>query len=182
MAHGIYGNLMGPEEVDSSKIRCSVIPIRGDYGDEMSYTNPKTMDMMATILEVRLTGLECCSAEEKNQITHCYHRGPGIQLLSPDSVVPARPLHNGFPATTIEKSLSLLSEWLQTCQQFHQYPCNNYKPKESLDTKLDRIRLIDVEERRLVEQHPTCISYAALSYVWGQDQASHTVRCVPHLI
>jgi hypothetical protein len=101
--------------VDPSKVQVAVNPIRADYHEEMKYIDEKTRDMVGTRLEVRLFPLEGLSKLEQDVVLH-HHCGNGIQVLSPNSVDPARPLLNGYKATTTSNSLDLLRKWMETCQ------------------------------------------------------------------
>lgn len=156
--------------VDPTKIRVNVHMFRADYDEEMKYTSSETLDMVATRLEIRLNPMEPLSDQEKGSILQ-HPRGAGIQLLSPDSVDPARPLLNGHEATTTSNSLELLAKWLKTCVQSHTLESNKenrsqpyFRPAAS---EYD-IRVIDVNQRTVVEKNPEEIDYAALSYVWGK--------------
>jgi len=130
-------------------IQCALRPVRFDYGEEMKYRETKTKNMLATRLDVRLSGMSGASKEVLEEIDLWRPRS-GIQLLSPDSVGPSRPLLNGFQATSIENSLRLLSNWLKGCHEHHEGTCH---PKDlaSLGSVLERIRVIDIHGRNLVE-------------------------------
>ena len=173
--HDIYGDdhrhpwpAHGNEE-DASKIRCSVSPIRADYGGGISYENSATQDLIATILCVELSPSADCPETEADRI-RMYGRGPGIQLLSPDSVDPNRPLHNGFLMTDVEASLALVSKWLTSCKGCHQATCRSEDNRRPV---LQIIKVIDVIKRQVIEKPLSSISYAALSYVWGRDQTAY---------
>lgn len=162
------------DECDPSKVRCALVPVRIDYYEDTKYLHAETKAMLATRVEVRLFGMTGCSEEESHLIER-HSRGSGIQLLSPGSVDPARPLLNGFRATTMENSLALLSRWIKTCHEHHNESCQFEKNTVSqFESRPYRIRVIDIWERKLVDYDPTCISYAALSYVWGQDKNEYT--------
>ena len=155
--------------VDPSKVQVTVRPVRADYREEMRYLDEKTRDKVATILEVRLSPLEGLSAKETDLVRH-HDRGNGIQLLSPDSVDPARPLLNGYRATTIANSLDLLQKWMNTCVESHTLRSQRgtcSRPYFHSAAVEYGIRVIDVEHRTIVERNPEEIEYAALSYVWS---------------
>lgn len=154
--------------VDPSKIRVDVYPYRADYGEAMNYTNRETRDMLATRLQPRLYPLEGLS-ERGN---YWGLRGNGIQLLSPDSVDPARPLLNGYKVTTTSKNLELLQQWMNTCVESHALDSKGHacrRPRFHDTASEYGIRVIDVKQRIIVESNPEEIDYAALSYVWGKD-------------
>ncbi|KAG6365754.1 hypothetical protein INS49_007365 [Diaporthe citri] len=152
------------EQPDPPRVRCYLRPVRADYYEETKYTAKETRDQVATLVMVTLLGVEGCSAEEENRI-RCHHRGNGLRLLSPHSVDPSRPLLNGYRATSLAQSLTLLSSWIKTCCHSHQDTCG--LSGRSQQHRLDRLRLIDVAARTLVHADPEVCSYAALSYVWG---------------
>lgn len=177
--HDLYGQdrshpwAYSGDECDPTKVRCSLRPIRVDYYEDTRYQNAETKAMLATRLEVRLSGMPDCSKEESDLIKS-HARGPGIQLLSPESVDPARPLLNGFRATTVHNSLALLSKWIKTCHEHHKESCQPEQTATShFESRPDRIRVIDVRERKLADHDPTTITYATLSYVWGQDREEY---------
>ena len=168
--------------VDPSKIRVKVHVYRNDYGEEMRYINKETRDLVASRLEARLHPLEGLSDREKYLVTQHY-RGNGIHLLSPDSIDPARPLLNGYKATTTNNSLDLLQKWMRTCVESHTLEsnrktcCQPYFHKEASEFG---IRVIDVNQRTIVESDPAKIDYAALSYVWGKQDAEDVDLKVQH--
>jgi hypothetical protein len=166
--------------VDPSKIQLSVQAFRHDYYGEMSYVDEETQDKVSTILKVRLDPIERLSEKEKSLITHRSH-GNGIQLLSPESVDPARPLMNGYKYASIDNNLELLGQWLGTCVTKHSIEAEAENCRRPLfhgdDARPDYgIRVIDVHERTIVEKTPEEIEYAALSYVWD---AAHRNSKVP---
>ncbi|KAK2599718.1 hypothetical protein N8I77_011450 [Diaporthe amygdali] len=152
------------EQPDPSRVRCCLRPERADYYEETRYMAKETRDQVATLVQVRLVGVDGCSTEEEDRIRMCY-RGNGLRLLSPDSVDPSRPLLNGHQATTLTQSLPLLSDWIRTCFSSHRDTCG--LSDVSHQNKPGRVRLIDVASRTLVYGDPEVCSYAALSYVWG---------------
>lgn len=160
-------NLWYDSEVqpDPSRVRCCLRPERADYYEETKYMAKDTRDQVATLVMVELMGVDGCGAEEENRI-RSHHQGNGLRLLSPHSVDPSRPLLNGYRATTLTQSLTLLFDWIKTCCHSHQDTCG--PSDRSQQNKLDRVRLIDVASRTLVHADPEVCSYAALSYVWGQ--------------
>ncbi|KAK8003103.1 peptidase M16 inactive domain-containing protein [Apiospora arundinis] len=106
-AHDAVDSAWYHGECDPAKVRCYLWAIRADYEEDTEYLTHDTEDLMATRLEIRLNGNNACSKEELSSIKRISD-GSGIRLLSPDSVVPARPLLNGFCATSFDKSLDLL--------------------------------------------------------------------------
>jgi hypothetical protein len=157
-------------DFDHSKVKVNVHPIRADYHEEMKYTNRETRDMVATKLEARLQPMDGLSARETYSVFH-HRRGNGIQLLSP-VVDPARPLLNGYCVTTLSNSLELLQKWMSTCVESHAIGSKGGACSRPYfhDTGTEYgIRVIDVEQRIIVERNPEDIGYAALSYVWGKD-------------
>lgn len=153
------------EQPDPSRVRCCLRPERADYHEETKYLAKETRDQVATLVMILLLGIDGCSTEEDHRIRHHY-RGSGLRLLSPHSVDPSRPLLNGYRATTLTQSLTLLSDWIKTCCHSHQDTCGLSEITQQ--NKLERVRLIDVASRTLVNGDPEVCSYAALSYVWGQ--------------
>ena len=147
-------------------------PIRFDYHEEMKYIDEETQDMVATLLEVKLAPMEGMSGKEKSLIVH-HACGNGIQLLSPSSVDPTRPLLNGYKAKNRSDELALLRQWMDTCVEKHTLKIGTGScrrpPFRGVDPGRDiSIRVIDVQHRRVVEQKPEDIEYAALSYVWDE--------------
>jgi hypothetical protein len=179
--HILYGNAEAPlrdsqyfhdKGIADDEVQCMLYPIRQDYMEEMQYENPRTRDLVATEMKIRLRGTQDCSPEKAEMIIdgHVYV-DCGFQLLSPGSVDPERPIANGFPVTTMERNLELLSQWLQTCQDTHNETCQGglFSTTHS-PTGLDRIRVIDVQSRTISECNIAGLEYAALSYVWGMNK------------
>lgn len=169
-------NVFGEESayVDPSKVRVTVRPIRADYFEEMRYANKETLDKVATILHLHLVPLEGSdlSKKEKGLIMN-HKRGNGIQLLSPDSVDPARPLRNGYPYTNTAASLELLRGWMETCVGKHTLASGKCRRPEISNSHAHahserNIRVIDVQNRAIIPRQPGEVEYAALSYVWSQ--------------
>lgn len=169
-------NVFGEESayVDPSKVQVNVRPIRAEYFEEMKYANKETLDKVATILHVRLVPIKGSdlSQKEKGLILH-HRRGDGIQLLSPNSVDPARPLKNGYPYTNTTANLELLRGWIETCTGKHTSESGKCRQPEILSSHTHghserNIRVIDVQTRIIVPRQPGEIEYAALSYVWSQ--------------
>ena len=154
------------EQPDPSRVRCCLRPERADYDDQTKYMAKETRDQVATLVTVRLLGVEGSSPEEEGRI-RSHYRGNGLRLLSPHAVDPSRPLLNGYRATTLTQSLTLLSDWIKTCCHSHRDTCG--VSDISQENKLDRVRLVDVASRTLVDLDPHVCSYAALSYVWGRN-------------
>ncbi|KAK8031118.1 hypothetical protein PG990_000852 [Apiospora arundinis] len=148
-AHDAVDSAWYHGECDSAKVRCYLWAIRADYEEDTEYLTHDTEDLMATRLEIRLNGNNACSKEELSSIKRISD-GSGIRLLSPDSVVPARPLLNGFCATSFDKSLDLLKY-----------------------IGLEAIQVIDVRDRSLEAFYPRLIKYVSLSYVWGDARDAH---------
>lgn len=149
-----------------SRVRCCLDPMRADYFEETRYTAQATRDQVATMVTVRLAGVDGCSTREADHIRRHYC-GNGLRLLSPDSVDPNRPLLNGYrAATTLTQSLAQLSGWIKTCCHSHQDTCE--LPDLTPQNRRGCLRLINVALRTLVSRDPETCAYAALSYVWGQ--------------
>ncbi|KAH9210639.1 heterokaryon incompatibility protein-domain-containing protein [Leptodontidium sp. 2 PMI_412] len=170
--------------VDPAKVQVSVQPFRADYHEEMRYADEKTRDKVATLLEVRLSPLKgaVLTDVERDLVRH-HRRGYGIQLLSLDSVDPARPLQNGYQYTDTETSLKLLRGWMDTCVEKHasdtgasvcRPPSLSTSPSEQ-----HKIRFIDVNKRSIIRKRPEGIEYAALSYVWSQARSEIPSLDVP---
>lgn len=155
-------------------VQCSLMPFRADSHEDTRCNNDSTAAMVATRLQVGLSPMP------GDRERHCegpnsglrYIRSYGIRLLSPGSVDPARPLLNGFRATTMQNNLALLSQWLGTCCDHHTGSCRS--AKSGADSTPALIRVIDVAQRKLVSRDPAAIVYATLSYVWGQNREDHT--------
>lgn len=147
-------------------MQCYLRPYRADSGHDTTYISEETREKVATIVQVRLRGVDGCSKEEADLIKTYTHGNCGIQLLSPGSVDPSRPLLNGFQATTMARSLELLSGWIKACRESHHDTCGRSTWDEQ--PRLNNIRLIDVKSRELVTKDPNSVEYVALSYVWGK--------------
>lgn len=102
-----------------------------------------------------------------------YESLEGIQLLSPDSIDPARPLQNGFLAPSTEDSLGLLRAWIDECKEHHHTTCHPAETVPNPRVLPARLRAIDVRSHAIVEVNPTVSQYATLSYVWGDSTASY---------
>ncbi|KAI1861135.1 hypothetical protein JX265_009754 [Neoarthrinium moseri] len=101
----------------------------------------------------------------------------GIQLLSPGSVYPVRPLRNGYQVTNLQTSLTLLAKWVKTCDEYHADTCRNFTVLKDVNTSVSIIQVIDVSTRALVEVRLTDAKYATLSWVWGRfDTAVSMLR------
>ncbi|KAK8059007.1 hypothetical protein PG994_009455 [Apiospora phragmitis] len=171
--HSAFDPAYYHKECDPAKIQCCLRALRADYLEDTSYQNPSTQEMMATKLQVRLVGSDTCSWRELS----CMSRiplGSGIRLLSPESVFPARPLLNGFCAMGLERGLSLLKQWIGTCETDHTDTCQ-FNPLDCMPPGmgLDSIRVIDVRDRSLRAFDPRLIKYATLSYVFGEAGDEH---------
>ncbi|KAF7540697.1 hypothetical protein G7054_g1204 [Neopestalotiopsis clavispora] len=177
--HVLYENADAPRRylqdlhdqgIAEDEVQCMIHPIRQDYMEEVKYENPRTRDLVATEMKLQLRGTQDCSPEKAPLILAAPFP-EGFQLLSPDSVDPARPLANGFPVTTMERNLELLSQWLQTCQNTHKDTCEQgLFSTTSSPAGLNRIRVIDVQSRSISECNIAGLEYAALSYVWGMNK------------
>ena len=89
-----------------------------------------------------------------------HKAGPSIceDSASSDDIV--FPYSGRLQPTTID--FGLPRKWLQICRSEHSRRCVQHK-----DTKIEIIRLIDVEEMR-VEVRQSIPCFVALSYVWGR--------------
>jgi hypothetical protein len=181
--HEVYGPetssglLSPPNDHDPAKIQVSLIPIRVDENEtDAKYVSAKTRAMLATRVAYELSGKPGCSPMDYIWINNNSqdNNSAGIQLLSPD-VAPYRPLLNGFRASTMQNSLKLLSQWIETCHEHHKETCGLRQDVVRLYSRLDQIRLIHVLTRELIEHDdPGATEYATLSYVWGQDTDEYT--------
>ncbi|KAK4450592.1 heterokaryon incompatibility protein-domain-containing protein [Podospora aff. communis PSN243] len=174
VAAGSYDNLAAI--TDTANILVTLRPESPDWGNEMSFEDERTKRMMGSRLTVQFSGLP--GADDSEAITVEVRRWAppaGIQLLSPESVVPERPLNNGYRATTMEESLRLLGTWIQGCEEHHGETCRRgVEITEGEERILPRqIRAIDVANQTLVEIDPAVAQYATLSYVWGTDSAAY---------
>lgn len=157
---------------DLTKIWCILYPLRIDYTEDTKYVGDRTKEMLATRVEIRLKAAEDSSQKEES-FAQRHLSGPGILLLSPESVDPARPLLNGFRAGSVQNGLLKLSEWMRTCHQHHK-ECNHLESNKGSALEPSQIRVIDVRERKLVDRDITTVTYAALSYVWGQGHRQYS--------
>jgi hypothetical protein len=159
------------EEFDPSKVLCAITPIRADENEEMLYADENVKELIATNLQVKILPMEGLSQQITAMIGRGYPFETCVQLLSPDSVDPARPLLNGYPATRMDASLSLLRNWMDTCVASHGTNCERASDNDFVFEF--GIRVIDVENLMLVDTDLAGIQYAALSYVWGSDQSQY---------
>ncbi|KAK3318737.1 heterokaryon incompatibility protein-domain-containing protein [Apodospora peruviana] len=155
---------------DPADILCELVAQRVDCIDEMQFADPKTCNKLATRLEIQFSGLDHTSDDVKQDVRR-FRPGAGIQLLSPGSVDPARPLQNGYRASTMDESLRLLGNWLKGCEEHHRETC---RFDDDVRTQVSRrIRAIDVRTRHLVEIDSGSTRYTTLSYVWGTDSEAY---------
>lgn len=183
--HTLYGsidaplpdprNWMGEESTkpDEGQVLCYLTPIRSDWDEEMTYVNRETSDYISTTVLVRFDGTADCSEDQRDSIVRGMVLTAGFQLLSPDYVDPKRPLMNGYPITDMKASLDLLAQWLQSCRTKHKGICHDLDVPEAInqDSVISTIRAIDVSTRA-IQEHPIAeIEYAALSYVWGENDS-----------
>jgi hypothetical protein len=151
-------------------VRCVLRPVRRDYGEEMQYEDSDVTNLIATKMEIRLHQTPGCSRDETKSI-RMGSTGHGFQLLSPGSVDPARPLMNGFPVTTMERNLELLSQWFHTCRDSHKeiFRAPSLPTTASLGG-ISTIHAIDVQSRTISELNLANTEYAALRYVWERSK------------
>ncbi|KAK8136610.1 HET-domain-containing protein [Apiospora sp. TS-2023a] len=162
--HGGIDSAYHYEEWDPAEIRCHLGAIRADYGEDISYQNLNTQEMLATWLQVRLVANDPRPDKRSSPIRWQSWRA-GIRLLSPESVVPTRPLLNGFRATSLKRGLGLVKQWIGTCENDHIDTCQFNSPNDLPFTiGLDSIQVIDVRNRCLRSFDPKLIKYATLSY------------------
>lgn len=128
--------------------------------------------MLATRLAVQFGCLPHV-AKDIHRVIRSYIISQGIQLLSPDSIDPARPLQNGFLATTMDDSLRLLRTWIDECEDHHHTTCRPIETVPGSRVLPARIRAIGVDSHALVEIDPAVSQYATLSYVWGENTAAY---------
>lgn len=182
LKHIVYEDSSQPTQLkyasNHSFLRVKVSTFRTDFYEELNYINKKTRDMVATRLRVHTYAMEGYTGVVPEGFLKCGATpaepyNSGIQLLSPDYVDPARPLLNGYLATTMSNNLDLLKKWMNTCIESHTTTsegirgtcCRTYSPDTNFK---DEIKLIDVESRMILRRDPTMNDYAALSYVWGR--------------
>lgn len=159
----------GHKEPDPTRVQCYLRPYRADYSEDTTYINRKTRDQVATIVQVCVRSVEGCCQGESDLIQSYIGSRCGLQLLSPDSIDASRPLMNGYQATTLARSLELLSGCIQTCQKSHKRTCGT--PTWNQQPGLESIRLIDVAFTGTGCQGPRnfALYRVALSYVWGKN-------------
>lgn len=178
--------LEGGEEMDAnileqvsdicapSDIEVRLWPERVDRADETVFQSHKTDELLATRLAVRLKGLPHIAQEARDKLIKYSYPSAGIQLLSPDSIDPTRPLRNGFLAPSADDSLGLLRTWIHECKEHHRHTtCHPLKAMPGSSILPAHIRAIDIASRALVEIDPAVSQYATLSYVWGDSTASY---------
>lgn len=148
---------------------------RVDRRDETAFADEETSELLATRLAVRLAGLPHVAQDVRDKLADCLpDTAEGIQLLSPDSIDPTRPLRNGFLAPSTDDSLGLLRAWIHECKEHHRHTtCHPTKPMPGSSILPAHIRAIDVASHALVEIDPAVSQYATLSYVWGDSTASY---------
>ncbi|KAK0750533.1 heterokaryon incompatibility protein-domain-containing protein [Schizothecium vesticola] len=157
-----------------SNIEVRLWPESVDRMDEMVFDSYETDEQLATRLVVRLVGLPHVALEVRDDVQKYYPSG-GIQLLSPDSIDPTRPLRNGFLAPSMDDSLGLLRTWIDECKEHHRTTtCHPIDIMPGSPILPAHIRAIDVSNHALVEIDPAVSPYATLSYVWGDSAASYT--------
>ncbi|KAK6221337.1 hypothetical protein LQW54_001436 [Pestalotiopsis sp. IQ-011] len=162
--------LSSKADFDPIHARCTFTPFHAEYDEGMQYLNDATRDLVATKLVVRLWATEDCSEEEAEKIDlYGAAFGDGIKLLSPGSVDPARPLCNGFPSTTTQNSLILVSQWIKACDDHHKGTCQDFRLPPGAQGSMSTIHVIDVNTRALVDIEMMQTGYAALSWVWGKS-------------
>lgn len=72
-------------------------------------------------------------------------------------------------------NLEVVKAWVQSCEQWHGSECIDTAPWKTSDFGVPFIRMISLDEYRLIET--ACPpSYAALSYVWGPATVFKTIR------
>lgn len=155
---------------DTSHIKVCIQATRADNSSDMRYIDEGTQDKVATKLTIFLDALRGLSGADESNIVR-PSRDHGIQLLPPDSINPARPLMNGYEHAGHGNSLKLLCQWMDTCVEKHKDESEAGSCRRphfcAPDARPDYgIRVIDVQNRTVVEKGPGEIDYAALSYVW----------------
>ena len=134
-------------------VMCYLSPYRSDYYEEGFYEDVKTRESISTTVSIRLDGRAECSEDQRRSIREILDFSAGIQLLSPDSIDPQRPLMNGYPIANTKASLKLLSQWLHTCRIGHGDTCHDTDIPEAIDedTMIGSIRVINVKTREIQE-------------------------------
>ena len=88
------------------------------------------------------------------------HRGDSVCLMA-DDVKDGRTL-GGRKLARSEVNIEIVKEWINRCATLHGSCC-----EPVLTEKLQQIRLVDVEERKIVKFPGGPCDYVAASYVWG---------------
>jgi hypothetical protein len=154
------------EEPDPSKLRVFLKSIRVDYREEMRYHANNTENLVAMQVITRFSPVD-----EKFEYSTRYGRDNSFCLLSPETINPKRPLRNGFRATTLREHLRLVEKWIGECEKHHHDTCKLLQLQKSLPSiGLKNLKVIDVRTKHSVECEIANISFAALSYVWGDNQ------------
>lgn len=97
-----------------------------------------------------------------NDIRFAMMTGPAIAMETQCAPLDRRTMNARPLNSTLD--LSILSRLLEHCESKHGDYCRSKKPTELLTT-----RMVDVQERRVIQCPPDC-DYIALSYVWGGVQ------------
>lgn len=166
-------SLQDDEEYEPAKVRCTLRPVIATEFEDTIFRDEAIDELVATALLIVLEAMPNCVEAERRKISGFRRDGGHIKLLSPGSVDPSRPLLNGFPSTTLENSLSLLSKWLATCHEHHASTCHRRDVSQQMLAKLSLIRTIDVSTRKLVKVNPSTTKYATLSWTWGQGKEAY---------
>lgn len=169
--HQVHDSANPPPEYPEST-QVSLVPVRFDSREDAEYLSPETQEMLATRVHCELSAIP---GSPESIYYYLNDNVSGIQLISPDFVVAARPLFNGFRATTMQNNLNLISQWIKTCEEHHQDSCGSSNlafPHHSPEHH--RVHLINVAERIVAVHDPTTSRYAALSYVWGKHTNEYT--------
>ena len=174
LSHLVHLGISGRETApDLSQLEYLLAPVCIDNFQAVSlYRDWRMLAKCATVLSFKLS----IPQDQKSRLglSNTIDTGLGFQLLSPNSVNPGRPLHNGFKTATMDNNLRLLHTWMNTCVESHYDTCRGAK-REGFQFKYG-ITAIDVVKRTLVcHTDSKNIKYAALSYVWETTLSQNNI-------
>ena len=105
------------------------------------------------------------------------HRGDAICLLEKD--IETESTLGGRVIDSVDLNVNLILEWVQRCEKLHDESCLPVSTEA-----LSKIRLVEIESRRVVEYPDADCEYVALSYVFGNVghesyRLGDTVKALP---
>ena len=155
------------EPPNPTEVHFIATAVRADFIQGTEYKEKSITNLLASMLGITLE----LSTSGRGIMTGRHW----IQLHSPDSFNPLRPLWNGHLVTNIEKSIELVRFWVDNCIKSHGPICNPDRPSEScFDYDL---KCINVNERKISRHKVARDEYAVLSYVWGNDPNRYIQIC-----